>query len=98
MTTTQAYQNFIIKINENATTDNLSCDKGRFVVLFLKFLEFSLVDGDNQNKVSAPLKNTKGSYTDEVKAILSALDGANISEEVTFTVKTSTKKDPGTTG
>lgn len=35
MTTTQAYQNFIIKINENATTDNLSCDKGgRFVVLF----------------------------------------------------------------
>ena len=56
----------------------------------LKFLEFSLVDGDNQNKVSVPLKNTKGSYTDEVKAILSALDGANISEEVTFTVKTST--------
>ena len=38
----------------------------------LKFLEFSLVDGDNQNKVSVPLKNTKGSYTDEVKAILSA--------------------------
>lgn len=34
MTTTQAYQNFIIKINENATTDNLSCDKGRFVLLY----------------------------------------------------------------
>ena len=56
----------------------------------LKFLEFSLVDGDNQNKVSVPLKNSKGNYTDEVRAILSALNGADISEEVTFTVKTST--------
>ena len=34
MTTNQAYERFIIKINGNATTDNLSCDKGRFVVLF----------------------------------------------------------------
>jgi len=34
MTTNQAYQNFIIKINENATTDNISCNKGRFVVLY----------------------------------------------------------------
>lgn len=34
MTTNQTYENFIIKINESATTDKLSCDKGRFVVLF----------------------------------------------------------------
>lgn len=33
MTTKQFYESFIIKINESATTDNLSCDKGRFVVL-----------------------------------------------------------------
>ena len=34
MTTSQAYEHFIIKINEGATTDKLSCDKGRFAVLF----------------------------------------------------------------
>lgn len=34
MTTNQAYQKFIIDINENATTDRLSCDKGRFCVLY----------------------------------------------------------------
>jgi len=36
MTTTDTYNRFIIKINENATTDGLSCDKGRFVILFNK--------------------------------------------------------------
>jgi len=34
MTTNQTYQSFIIKINESATTDSLSCDKGRFVNLY----------------------------------------------------------------
>lgn len=34
MTTNQTYERFIIKINENATTDNISCDKGRFVVMY----------------------------------------------------------------
>jgi hypothetical protein len=34
MTTKQTYESFIIKINENATTDNISCDKGRFVIMF----------------------------------------------------------------
>jgi hypothetical protein len=32
MTTEQAYNRFIIKINENATTDGLSCDRGKFVI------------------------------------------------------------------
>lgn len=34
MTTEQTYAGFIIKINENATTDGISCDKGRFCMLF----------------------------------------------------------------
>lgn len=34
MTTDQTYQRFIIKINENATTDRVSCDKGRYCVIF----------------------------------------------------------------
>lgn len=34
MTTNQTYEQFIIKINENATTDGVACDKGRFVRIF----------------------------------------------------------------
>lgn len=33
MTTEQAYQRFILKINDNATNNGISCDKGRFVIL-----------------------------------------------------------------
>lgn len=34
MTTNQTYESFILQINANATTDNLSCDKGKFVVMY----------------------------------------------------------------
>src|SRR5690349_19547113 len=40
----------------------------------LSFLEVSLIDGDISNKVSVPLKNSKANYTDEVKALVSALN------------------------
>lgn len=56
----------------------------------LKFLELALVDGDVSNKVSVPLKNAKGNYTDEVKALLSALNGLTLGEEVTLTTKATT--------
>ena len=56
----------------------------------LKFLELTLTDGDNSNKVSAPLKNSKGGYTDEVRSLLSALNGLELGEEVTLAVKTTT--------
>lgn len=49
----------------------------------LKFLELTLVDGEISNKLSLPLKN-KGGYTDEVKALLSALNGLELGEEVTL--------------
>ena len=63
----------------------------------LSFLEVTLVDGDDNNKVSAPLKNTKGNYTDEVKALVSALNGATVGEEVTLTVKKTTSESKGKT-
>lgn len=56
----------------------------------LKFLEFTLLDGEISNKVSVPLKNAKGNYTDEVKALLSALNGLTLGEEVTLTTKATT--------
>lgn len=55
----------------------------------LAFLEVSLIDGEISNKVSVPLKNSKSNYTDEVKALVSALNSAEIGEEVTLSaVKT----------
>lgn len=46
MDTNKAYQKFIIKINKNATTDSIACDKGKFVVIINeaqnKFQEFIL--------------------------------------------------------
>lgn len=46
MITDTAYQKFIIKINKNATTDSISCDKGKFTVIINesqnKFMEFIL--------------------------------------------------------
>ena len=49
----------------------------------LKFLELTLVEGDDAKKLSLPLKN-KGGYTDEVKALLSALNGLELGEEVSI--------------
>lgn len=61
----------------------------------LKFLELTLVDGDINNKVSVPLKN-KGGYTDEVKLLLSTLNGLELGEEVTLsTAKSSYKNKKG---
>jgi len=47
----------------------------------LKFLELTLMDGDTANKLSLPLKNKSG-YTDEVKVLISALNGLELGEEV----------------
>jgi hypothetical protein len=58
----------------------------------LSFLELSLQDeGDVINKISVPLKN-KGGYTDEVKAIISALDTYQVGEPITFTPNKSTSQ------
>ena len=56
----------------------------------LKFLELTLTDGDDSNKVSVPLKNSKGGYTDEVRSLLSAINGLELGEEITLSVKSTT--------
>lgn len=56
----------------------------------LSFLEVSLIDGEISNKISVPLKNSKSNYTDEVKALVSALNSAEIGEEVTLSAVKST--------
>lgn len=61
----------------------------------LRFLELTLVDGEVSNKLSVPLKN-KGGYTDEVKALLSALNGLDMGQEVTLSgVKNKYKNKKG---
>lgn len=53
----------------------------------LKFLELTLIDGDISNKVSVPLKNTRGGYTDEARTIISTLYNADLNEPITLTAK-----------
>lgn len=63
----------------------------------LRFLELTLVDGNESNKISVPLKN-KGGYTDEVKLLLSALNGLELGEPVTLsTAKGSYQNKKGET-
>jgi hypothetical protein len=40
----------------------------------LQFFEVTLKDGDTYNNISTPLKNSKGNFTDEVKAFVSSLN------------------------
>lgn len=56
----------------------------------LKFLELTLTDGETLNKVSTPLKNIKNGYTDETRALISALNGLTLGEEVMLTTKSTT--------
>lgn len=61
----------------------------------LSFLELSFERDNELNKISAPLKNTKGNYTDEVKSIVSALNFADKQEEYTFSVNKKTTESKG---
>jgi hypothetical protein len=57
----------------------------------LKFLELTLLEGDDiSNKISVPLKNQKGNYSDETKVLISSLDSLKLGEEVTITPKSTT--------
>lgn len=54
MTTEQSYEQFIVKINKNAQTDFVHCDRGRFVVLYneaqIKHLE-SILQKKNEDEI-----------------------------------------------
>ena len=52
----------------------------------LQFLEVTFIDGDDYNKVSVPLKNSKSNFTDEVKALTSALNSAEVGQKFTMSV------------
>jgi hypothetical protein len=52
----------------------------------LVFFEVTLIDGEDFNRVSTMLKNIKGNYTDEVKSLVSALDGAEFGSNVSLSV------------
>lgn len=52
----------------------------------LKFLEFTLQNGEDFNKISVPLKN-KGGYTDEVRKLVSVLNGADLNEEIVLSMR-----------
>lgn len=57
----KAYQKFIIKINKNATTDSISCDKGRFAIII----------NESQNKFQEFILDKKGD--DEIRYIQNLL-------------------------
>lgn len=52
----------------------------------LRFLELTLQNGEDSNKISVPLKN-KGGYTDEVRKLVSVLNGADLNEEIVFSMR-----------
>lgn len=51
----------------------------------LSFLEVTLQDGDNQNKISVSLKDKRGNVSDEAKALISAFFNAEKGHEYTLT-------------
>lgn len=61
----------------------------------LSFLEVTLVNGADTNRISAPLKNLKGNYTDEVKALVSALNGAEVGSLVSVSISNKKSEKDG---
>jgi hypothetical protein len=52
----------------------------------LHFLEAIFIDGENNNKLSVPLKNSKSNFTDEVKVLVSSLNNAEVGQNYTVAV------------
>lgn len=61
----------------------------------LQFFEVTLIDGDTINRVSVPLKNAKGNYTDEVKAFVSSLNAAEFGQKVSISISKSVSEKDG---
>lgn len=73
MTPNQVYESFIVKVNSNAQTDNISVDRGRFTKLFNeasnKFVEWTL-DKKNEDDIRyiQVLLTTKEEVQSETKS------------------------------
>ena len=61
----------------------------------LQFFEVTLIKGQDTNRISAPLKNSKGNYTDEVKALVSALNSAEPGQLVSVSLNNKTTSKDG---
>ena len=70
MTTNQAYETFIVKINASATTDNLSCDKGRFVQYYTRN-EVKLIEHFLDKKFEDDIRYIQGLLVENKKVITS---------------------------
>lgn len=72
MTPNDVYESFIIKVNENAQTDNIAVDRGRFVKLFNeasnKFVEW-ILEKKNEDDIRylQPILRTKSENEYELK-------------------------------
>lgn len=82
----KTYHRYFDKVE--GTIDKLETKEVEYDGRKLHFLELTLNNGDEINKISTSLKN-KGGYTDEVKAILSAMNGYKVGEPVSVTARTS---------
>lgn len=54
----------------------------------LHFLEVVLTNGDDLNKISVPLKDSKNNYSSDARAIISSLNSADVNEEYSVSVYT----------
>ena len=61
----------------------------------LQFFEVTLTKGQDTNRISAPLKNSKGNYTDEVKALVSTLNSAEPGQLVSVSLNNKTTSKDG---
>lgn len=63
----------------------------------LQFFEVTLKDGDTYNNISTPLKNSKGNFTDEVKAFVSSLNNCPPFARVSISCYNKTTESGGKT-
>lgn len=63
MTTSEAYEKYIIKANKNSINDNVATDKGRFIELlyssYLRYIEYILNNSDSDRRKIQELLKTK---------------------------------------
>lgn len=63
----------------------------------LQFFDVTLKDGDTYNNVSVTLKNSRGNFTDEVKALVSSLNNCPPFARVIMSVNSNTTEKDGKT-
>lgn len=72
MTAKEAYKKFIVKINKNAQTNNISCDRGRFVLIY----------NESQNKEVEYILEKRNE--DDIRRIQKLLVTGDLTEKDTY--------------